>query len=43
MRSIVVPLALITYGVVAQSTEELREFDISIKNVVRKDADFIPG
>src|SRR5882724_4486459 len=40
MRSIVVPLALITYGVVAQSTEELREFDISIKNVVRKDADF---
>jgi hypothetical protein len=40
MRTIALPLSLITYGVIAQSNDELREFDIDIKNVVRKDADF---
>ena len=40
MKSIAFPLSLIAYGVIAQSTKKLREFDVSIKNVVRKDADF---
>jgi len=40
MKTIVVSLSLITYGVISQSNDELREFDISIKNIVRKDADF---
>jgi hypothetical protein len=40
MKTIAFPLSLITYGVISQSNDELREFDVRIKNVVRKDADF---
>ena len=40
MKTITFPLSLITYGVISQSNDELREFDVRIKNVVRKDADF---
>ncbi|HKB44922.1 MAG TPA: hypothetical protein VKC90_11055, partial [Chitinophagaceae bacterium] len=39
-KTIAFPLSLITYGVISQSNDELREFDVRIKNVVRKDADF---
>ena len=40
MKTIAFPLSLITYGAFSQSNNELREFDVRIKNVVRKDADF---
>jgi hypothetical protein len=40
MKTLVVPISLITYGVFSQANEELRKFDVSIKNVVRRDADF---
>ena len=39
-RSLIVPVTLITYGVFSQANEELREMDVNIKNVVRRDADF---
>jgi membrane-associated phospholipid phosphatase len=39
-RTLIVPVFLITYGVFSQANEELREFDVSIKKEVRKDADF---
>jgi membrane-associated phospholipid phosphatase len=40
-RRLIVPLALITYGAIAQSTEDMREFDVSVKTQVRKkDPDF---
>jgi len=40
MKAIVVPASLITYGVISQSDGELREFDVRIRNMVRRDADF---
>ena len=40
MRTLIVPLSLITYGFFSQSSEDLRDFDVDIKNVVRRDADF---
>jgi len=40
MRTCIVPLSLISYGFFSQSSEELRDFDVNIKNVVRRDADF---
>ena len=41
IRTLVVPLALITYGAFAQSSDDLREFDLSVKTEVRKkDPDF---
>src|SRR5712672_2458070 len=41
VRTLVVPLALITYGAIAQSSEDLREFDLNVKTEVRKkDPDF---
>jgi hypothetical protein len=40
-KRLLAPLALITYGAIAQSTEDLREFDMSVKTEVRKkDPDF---
>lgn len=40
VRTLAVPVLLITYGVFSQVDGELREFDVSIKNVVRRDPDF---
>jgi hypothetical protein len=40
MRSLIVPVSLITYGVFSQANDDLREFDVSIKNQIRRDADF---
>jgi membrane-associated phospholipid phosphatase len=40
MRTLIVPLSLITYGFFSQASEDLRDFDVNIKNVVRRDADF---
>lgn len=40
MRTLIVPVSLITYGVISQANDDLREFDVGIKSVVRKDADF---
>ena len=40
MRTLVIPVSLITYGVISQSSEDLREFDVNIKNIVRRDEDF---
>ena len=41
IRMLVIPLALITYGAIAQSSDDLREFDVSVKTEVRKkDPDF---
>ncbi len=41
IRTLVVPLALITYGAISQSSEHLREFDLDVKTEVReKDPDF---
>jgi hypothetical protein len=40
IKRLIVPLSLITYGAVFQSNEHLREFDMDVKQVVRKDADF---
>jgi hypothetical protein len=41
IKTFIVPLALITYGAIAQSTEDLREFDLNVKTEVRKkDPDF---
>lgn len=37
IKSLIIPAALITYGFVAQGSEELKEFDISIKNEIRED------
>ena len=39
-RSLIVPVSLITYGVFSQFNDDLKEFDVSIKNQVRRDADF---
>jgi membrane-associated phospholipid phosphatase len=35
-----IPVTLIAYGAISQASEDMREFDINIKNVVRRDADF---
>ena len=41
IRTLAVTLAFITYGAIAQCTEDLREFDVSVKTQVRKkDPDF---
>ncbi|MEP7373671.1 MAG: phosphatase PAP2 family protein [Chitinophagaceae bacterium] len=40
MRNLVIPLSLITYGVISQASEDMREFDVNIKSIARKDADF---
>jgi hypothetical protein len=41
IRTLVVPLSLITYGAIAQSSEDLREFDLNVKTEIRKkDPDF---
>jgi hypothetical protein len=37
IKSMIIPAALITYGFIAQSSEDLRMFDVSIKNEIRKD------
>ena len=41
VKPFIVPLSLITYGVISQTSEDLKEFDLSIKTEVRKkDPDF---
>lgn len=41
IKALVIPLSFITYGVVSQTSEDLREFDLSVKTEVRKkDPDF---
>ncbi len=37
IKSLIIPAALITYGFVAQSSQGLKEFDVSIKNEIRED------
>lgn len=39
-RALIVPVSLITYGVISQLDEDLKEMDISIKKIVRRDSDF---
>jgi len=40
LRSFILPSALIAYGVIAINNEDMKEWDMSLKNEVRKDADF---
>jgi membrane-associated phospholipid phosphatase len=40
IRKLIVPISLITYGVISQCNEELKEFDMKIRDLVRKDADY---
>jgi hypothetical protein len=40
MQSLIVPISLVTYGVFSQADEDFRDFDVNIKNVVRRDPDF---
>lgn len=37
IKSLIIPAALIAYGFIAQSSEGLKDFDISIKNEIRED------
>ena len=39
-KELILPLTLITYGVFSQASEDMRDFDNNIKNVVRRDPDF---
>ncbi len=40
IKTLAVPLALITYGAFSQADEDMRDLDNNIKNVVRRDPDF---
>ncbi len=40
IKFLIFPAVLITYGFAAQGSEELKEFDISIKNEIREDRPF---
>ncbi|MDP4263443.1 MAG: phosphatase PAP2 family protein [Bacteroidota bacterium] len=40
MKRMIIPVTLITYGFVSQSSHKLKAFDVRIKKVVRRDPDF---
>ena len=40
IRTLIIPVSLITYGVSSQMSEDLKEFDTGIKTEVREDSDF---
>jgi PAP2 superfamily len=40
LKSLIIPVTLISYGVFAQCSNKLKRMDVRIKNVVRRDPDF---
>lgn len=40
IKSLIIPVTLISYGVIAQCSNRLKRMDVRIKNVVRRDPDF---